>query len=212
MNQNTDVLINFVLDRSGSMTSIHKGTIDGFNQFLAEQKDQPGDARMSLTFFDTSFDPRFVAVPLSEIDPLGTGNNPYSPNGGTALCDAVATTIKGTEAWLANHPEFIGRVVCVVLTDGGENSSTEWHINVPLVEGDERDVAGLIQYKQTEGWEFVFLGSGGSEWLERSFGHVVDKSQFFGYANTDMANNMAYAGVSSTLTATRSTGKRFTAT
>ena len=48
----TDILINVVLDRSGSMLSIKEATIEGYNAFLSEQSKLAG-ARFSLTQFDS---------------------------------------------------------------------------------------------------------------------------------------------------------------
>ena len=207
---NQDALISFVLDKSSSMLSVVKPTVDGFNAFIADQRTAPGKAFLSLTLFDTTFDVRYVGADLDTVPPLGSPDNLYLPSGMTALFDAVGTTIKGTEKWLANR-NFEGKVVVVILTDGQENSSREWHVNNPIVDGDDRDLGGLIKWKQEEGWEFVFLGSGGSSWLERTFGHVADAHSFAGFAHDGAATASAYAGVSSNLRSSRSTGTRFVA-
>lgn len=206
-----DVLIAGVIDRSGSMNRHRQATLDGFNEFLDEQRAQEGEAFLSLTFFDTSFETRYVGTPLSDVPPLGSPSNPYIPNGMTALCDAVGVCIKGTEAWLANHPEFNGQVMVVVQTDGGENSSKEWHIKQPMVDGDPKDVAGLIRWKQAEGWQFLFLGAGGSDWLERNFGHVAAKGTIYGFNNDAKGYQTAFRGVSASMTRSRMTGAAFVA-
>lgn len=203
---NQDVLINFILDKSGSMASVTDATIEGANSFLKDQAEQPGQAYLSLTLFDTAFDVRHVAKPLAEVKPLD--HSSYRPGGMTALFDAVGTTIKGTEAWLTNHPEFTGQIVVVTLTDGQENSSREWHINNPMIDGDDRDLNGLIQWKQAEGWQFVFLGAGGSSWLEKTF-TTVDAASFAAYDNNPVSTRDVYAAASSSLSVSRSTGKRF---
>lgn len=208
---NPNVFVNFVLDKSGSMGSVRQATIEGFNAFVAEQRNQPGEAKLSLTLFDTAFDIRHVGLDLREVPDLGTTASPYIPGGGTSLLDAVGTTIKGTEQWLLNNPTFDGKVVCVILTDGQENGSREWHIFQPLVPGDDHDLGGLIQYKQAEGWEFIFLGSGGANWLERTFGHVVDHQNFHAYAHDAVSSVNTYAGVSRSLTSTRTKGGSFAA-
>lgn len=210
MTNNTDVLINFVLDKSGSMGAVTFPTIEGFNTFIDEQRKQPGEARLSLTLFDTRFETRYVAQDLTEVPALTQST--YVPGGMTALLDAVGTCIKGTEQWLKNNPQFGGRVMTVILTDGAENSSHEWHINQPLVEGDDKDVAGLIQYKQTEGWEFIFLGAGGSAWLEKAFGHVVHADAFFGYTNDALNNSETYAGVAASVSESRTYGSSLRST
>jgi hypothetical protein len=217
------VLVNFVMDKSGSMHHLVRSSIDGFNQFLWDQQRQGGECRLSLTMFDTSFDVRHVAKDINTISPLTPMD--YQPGGGTALLDAVGTTVKGAEQWLLNNnwnPQPImtmGReqkayfparldwkVIVVILTDGEENSSREWHLNQPMVKGDDRDLGGLIQWKQNEGWEFMFLGTGGSGWLERTFGAYVPHDHFVGYAATNDAHTHTYAGLSASVSSTRSTG------
>lgn len=200
------VLINFVLDESGSMQPLRQSSIEGFNHFLKEQQAVPGEARMSLTVFDTSLDVRYVARPLGDLAPLGLVD--YVPGGGTALLDAVGTSIKGAEEWVKNH-RFTGKVIVAVLTDGEENSSHEWHIHQPMMVGDDRDLLGLIQWKQNEGWEFMFLGAGGSEWLEKTFAATVGADHVMAYAHDPLAHTNTYAGVSSSLTETRTTGASF---
>lgn len=211
------VFVNVVLDKSGSMHHLQRSTIEGFNSFLHQQKQEPGDCKMSLTQFDTSFQVDYVARDIGMVPMLDTMS--YRPGGGTALLDAVGTTIKGAEQWIANnntlmpwyppdqHPRNRGwKVLVVVFTDGEENSSRQWHINQPLVAGDAQDVGGLIQWKQNEGWEFMFLGTGGSGWLERTFGAYVAHDHFLGYAATNDAHTHTYAGLSASVSSTRQSG------
>lgn len=215
------VLINFVLDKSGSMHNLQRATIEGFNSFLMDQKKQEGECKLSLTQFDTSFRVDYVGRDIGVIPMLDTMS--YQPSGGTALLDAVGTTIKGAEQWIARnssktiHSMGVGssmfsttpvdwKVLVVVFTDGEENSSQEWHLNQPMKPGDDRDVGGLIQWKQQEGWEFMFLGTGGSQWLEKTFGRYVAPDRIHAYASTNHAHTHTYAGLSSSVSSTRSTG------
>lgn len=209
------VLVNFVLDKSGSMHTLQRATIEGYNSFLYDQKSQPGICKMSLTQFDTSLQVDFVGVDIAQVPLLDTMG--YMCNGGTALLDAVGTTIKGAEKWIENHKydhavRFRGpapdwKVLTVIFTDGEENSSREWHLKQPMVPGDAYDVGGLIQWKQKEGWEFIFMGTGGSDWLERTFGAYVAHDHFVGYAATADSHTHSYASLSNTSSALRSTGK-----
>ena len=200
---NPDVFLAMVLDRSGSMLSIAKPTQDGVNALLDDQRTLPGEVRLSLTLFAGDLQTPFVGALLDEVPPLGSDGNPYRPGGSTALLDAVGTTVKGAEGWLASHPEFTGAVKVVIVTDGQENTSRSWHIKHPAVDGDAADVAQLIAHKQADGWEFVFLGSG-SDWLEKNLGHVVAKERFATYDGSGENNRAAYAGVSHSLSASRS--------
>lgn len=211
-----DVIIGAVIDQSGSMMDVVPGTVAGFNHFVNEQKELAvgGEAFLSLTLFSSGFDVRYVAEPIENIPEMTAsfGPNPYSPNGSTALLDAVAATIKGIELWVHKR-DFKGRVQIMILTDGQENASREWHIRQPRVEGDDRDLLGLIEWKQKEGWEFVFLGAGGTEWLERTFGSViVDTDHVFAYANDNASNTAAYAAASASVVGTRVLGSNFSMT
>ena len=49
-------LIAVLLDRSGSMESIKSDTEGGFNAFIAEQRNEPLDIRVTLAQFDTDYD------------------------------------------------------------------------------------------------------------------------------------------------------------
>jgi hypothetical protein len=211
------VLINVVLDKSGSMHNLQRATIEGFNSLLHDQLKQPGECRVSLTQFDTTFQVDYVGEDIHYVNPLDIMS--YRPGGGTALLDAVGTTIKGAEQWIVNnntlmpwyppgqHPKNRGwKVIVAIFTDGEENSSHEWHLNQPMKSGDDRDVGGLIQWKQNEGWEFLFLGAGGSAWLERTFGRYVAHDHFVGYVSSPEAHTHTYAGLSASVSSTRTTG------
>lgn len=197
----TDVLINLVLDKSGSMGSLAESTKEGINAFFAEQRALPGKALLSLTLFDTSFDVRFVGQDLNEVPDLGSDGNLYQPAGGTALYDAVKTTIQGTDQWLLKHRAFTGKVVCVINTDGEENSSKTTTLD---------ELNDLISDKQKQGWEFVFMGAGQAAWTEgQKFTSIPVDSRNF-YTADAASNSVAYASTSSSLSNTRTTGARFT--
>ena len=197
-NQTTDVLVNFVLDASGSMMGLSKATIDGFNQFIQSQVDQTeGEIFVSLTLFNTSFDVRFVALDAKEVPHMGTPSNPYFPGGGTALFDAVGTSIKGAEAWLENHPSFKGKVVTVIWTDGGENSSKQYN---------QYQVNSLISAKQDAGWVFQFMGTGEEGWRQNNVLNAIPVHNRGWTASSADSLNTAYAGVSHTVSNLRSAG------
>ena len=196
------VHIAFVLDASGSMGSVRQATVEGVNAFLAEQRAEPGDAWISLTLFDTALDPRYVAWGIADLPELGSEANRYSPGGGTALFDAVGVTILGTERWLASNGWFGdrgGRILLVILTDGQENSSREF---------TQEKVNGLLKSKQDEGWDVQFLGSGGSGWLEATFGASVGLDNIGSYVHDAAGTQASYAAMSAEIGAVRRTGKR----
>lgn len=140
------VLINFVLDKSGSMDSKLADTIGGFNTYLKSlREDTKTDYKFSLTLFDTRFEERHVLIPLEDVPELSNAN--YIPGGGTALYDAIGRSVTSIES----KGDKVGKVVCVILTDGEENSSREYSLAA---------VRGLITRKEQQGnWTFIFLGA-----------------------------------------------------
>lgn len=200
-----DCLIVFVLDQSGSMTGVVDATCKGFNEFVTEQARQPGKTLFSLTLFDTAFVERYTAKSLLRIKPLGEKSNTYRPGGMTALLDAVGTTIKTTERWIEAN-KWSGDVKVVVLTDGMENSSQLWHIKQPRQDDDDHDLNGLIEWKSKEGWDFLFLGAGGTGWLEQTF-DTLPRDAFYAYSGDVTSTQSTYAGATQAMTTSRATGQ-----
>lgn len=140
------VLINFVLDKSGSMGSCITDTIGGFNTYIGKLKDdKKAKYKFSLTLFDTAFENRHVAVALTDVPELTTKT--YVPGGMTALYDAIGKAVGEVEA----KGDKSDKVLTVILTDGQENSSREYKL---------QSIKDLITRKEKEGnWSFVFLGA-----------------------------------------------------
>jgi uncharacterized protein YegL len=158
LNQKQRVLVNVILDKSGSMASKLTDVIEGFNAYLdGLAKEDQVDYLFSLTLFDTQVAYREVARPLSSIKKLDARS--YVPGGNTALNDAIGITVRKVDA---DRP-LVDKVVTVIMTDGEENSSREWTLDA---------VKALIDQKEKEGiWTFVFLGAAPDAWLQgRSFG------------------------------------------
>ena len=141
--------VTFVLDSSGSMASIEDDTKGGFNVFLLEQREEAGEATVTLYNFDTTVDLVYRGLPVEEAPKLDSEN--YRPGGSTALHDAMATAIDGTDAYLDGHAgsERPENVVVVVLTDGRENAS----------ETPQEVVRERVEARQDDGWEFLFIGA-----------------------------------------------------
>jgi uncharacterized protein YegL len=112
-----------VLDRSGSMSSIHKETVDGLNEqfnVLRRDADIAGDMEVTLIQFDDRID-----VLLNGSKPNDLKNwelNDFQPRGGTAMYDAVWSAISTLKAKV--ETDDTGFLVCVI-SDGGENASRE---------------------------------------------------------------------------------------
>jgi uncharacterized protein YegL len=139
----------FVLDKSGSMSHLARAVVTGFDEFLDELRKGGGDTLFTLTMFDTEFEHVHVATPLADVPPLAkTG---YRPGGMTALFDAVAHAVIDTDKRLAAEGRGDDKVLVVVMTDGLENSSTDF-----TAETIAELVAG---YDERPNWTFVYLGA-----------------------------------------------------
>lgn len=141
-------LVGVVLDRSGSMATIADDTIGGFNSFLEEQRRAGLEQLYVVAQFDNEYEVLQDGVELDDVELLS--RRTFVPRGGTALLDAIGRTMSALDALVARDPD-IERVIMVILTDGGENASTEFTRDV---------VFDLIKTRRESGkWEFNFLGA-----------------------------------------------------
>lgn len=150
MKQNlTDITV--VLDRSGSMSSVAKDTIGGFNAFVADQKTQIGDTVLTLRQFDDQHETVFEGKPIAEVPELTAAT--FKPRGSTALLDAIGMAINDVGARLDKLPEDQkpALVIMAIITDGLENASHTFTRNqVFKAISHQRDF-----YK----WQFTFIGA-----------------------------------------------------
>lgn len=137
------VLVNMILDKSGSMENRANDVIGGFNSYLEElKKDDQTDYRISVVLFDTLVNVISEKEPLATIKPLTTKE--YRPGGGTALLDAVGNGVSRAKT------DDVTKIITVIMTDGEENSSKTWTYD---------KVKELIDEKEKEGnWTFIFMG------------------------------------------------------
>lgn len=145
----TDITI--ILDRSGSMQSIAKETIVGFNAFLEEQKAVKGKANLTLIQFDHEFEVIYESIDLREANTLS--KETFIPRGLTSLLDAIGKTIKLTKKRIMNPNDsvFSSKVIIVIITDGHENNSKFY---------SRSQIFKKIQKMEIKhNWQFVFLGA-----------------------------------------------------
>lgn len=189
------ILINFVLDKSGSMDVIRNATISGFNEFLGDQQREGGKALMTLTLFDTRFDTVANAVPIAKIRPLDAST--YIPDGMTALYDAMGHTMQMTDSFVAvNKPD---QVLFVVMTDGEENSSREF---------SHRRIFDMIAERQDKaGYEFIYLGANQDSYAV-STGMGMRSGRSLDYVQTDVESRNTMRRVSANVKAYRRSGEK----
>lgn len=168
------VLVQFIQDRSGSMLDIWGETLNGFKVYVEDLKNagqRDGvEYYMTLTAFDTAIDTPFVQKGIWEL--MGDELKAYPPRYGTALYDAVGSTLAKTDS------TGFDKVICIVVTDGQENSSREWKKDTLQKAIDDKVALG--------NWTFTYLGTQPSTWSDASaLGHnVLSNSAVFSCAKT----------------------------
>lgn len=140
------------------MEDIRDDMIGGFNAFLRNQQNEPGDARLSLVKFSNMewgrfsyYRPVFLSQPIGAVQLLSKGG--FVPRGDTPLLDSLARAIDELGSELANTPEADrpAKVIFVIITDGLENSS-RYQTRQMIME--------RIEHQQRKyGWQFVYLGA-----------------------------------------------------
>ena len=187
MKDATEIVV--VADKSGSMNTVQRDAIGGYNTLLTEQQAESADeAYITLILFDTTYTvgdrmPVKDAVPLSE--------ETYRPSGGTALLDALGRAITETGSRLAalSEDERPDQVIVAIITDGEENSSREH---------SKAQIKKLIEHQQEKyDWKFVYLGANQDAFVE-AHGLGIDRKKGLvaSYKSTSVGTRQAYGGAS----------------
>lgn len=142
---NTEIIA--LIDASASMTPMRETTVAGFNKFVTEQHQVPGDARLSLTTFNNNVTPVYSGVPLASLPLLREAD--YRPWGNTALYDALGDTINREGDRIA-RARWAKKVIVVLITDGEENASRRFTL---------ADVRRITRHTEEYGWEWVYLAA-----------------------------------------------------
>lgn len=138
-----------VVDRSGSMSTIQNDMIGALDTFFKEQAEVDPHAKVLVDY--AQFDDQYEKV-FSDTD-IKKAKAQLQPRGLTALLDGIGKTITDLGTKLKALPEAHrpGKVLVVIITDGGENASREYK---------QDTVKKLIQQQESEyDWSFLFLGA-----------------------------------------------------
>ena len=181
-------LVCFLLDESGSMSSCLEPTIQGYNTYIKQMKDAPriNEVMFSLTKFEGC---NVVKVhdcsAMDDVVDLNTAT--YRPAGMTPLFDAIGKTIKAVDVKITElkKSKKTVSVMFIILTDGEENSSTEFRRD---------DITALIKQRETEEWSFAYMGADKSVWSVAS-GFGIAAGNIMQYSTANMKQSFcAVAG------------------
>jgi uncharacterized protein YegL len=139
----------FIIDSSGSMSGSEKDVIGGFKKTIEEQKAvKDGECIVTLYEFASDVKQVYLGKALDKVEDLE-----YRVGGMTRLYDGIGTAVDNIGKWLSNmdESERPSKNLIVIITDGGENSSTEYRL---------KDIKDRIK-EQTEkySWDFIYLGN-----------------------------------------------------
>ena len=149
----TDKVYNLIiLDESGSMDSIKKATISGFNELVQTikgiEKRFP-EQRHFISFItfnglgvNTHLDKKAVSS-LVMID-----EKTYRPDSNTPLYDAIGLSVLKLRVDVAGQENT--NVLVTILTDGEENASKEF---------SGQQVKTIIDEQKAKGWTFTYIGA-----------------------------------------------------
>ena len=187
----------FILDRSGSMGSLEKDTIGGFNSFIERQNQEEGDAILTTVLFDDKYEILHDGVSIKDVKQLT--NKEYYARGMTALLDAMGKTIITVKNRLNNTDEKYrpSKVIFVITTDGQENCSKEFN----------RDQIKTLVEQQTKenDWQFLFLGANiDAISTAQSFG--IDGKFASNYTASAVGTDSLYSTLSCSVSSYRSKG------
>lgn len=171
-----EMVLNIILDESGSMDSVREKTVEGLNEYLGGLLDDPNATYLAtLTKFDSyPGDPTCrIQYKLKGLKGVGPMNlEDYNPRGSTPLLDAVGITIREVEKDCGDRS-----VLTIIITDGFENSSVEFK---------KETIQKMIKDKQDSGkWTFVYLGADQNAWANSAaLGIPAGNSMSYNSANT----------------------------
>ena len=152
MKKNKVTEVVFIIDASGSMSTLCADALGSINTVLEEKRNTPYDGKIFITMvmFNNFATLLRDKTSIRDVPPLT--EKEYVPKGLTALYDAIGETIEYLEK--RRHRERTGerydKTLCFIMTDGMENASRRF---------DRATVKEMLEDRQGNGWEFVFLAS-----------------------------------------------------
>lgn len=175
----------FIIDRSGSMSSLESDTIGGFNSMINKRKGKNCPVVINTILFDTEIQFLHDRIGIDDVSPMT--DREYWARGCTALYDAVGTGINHlnrVQSYLREE-DVPGHVVVVITTDGYENASKKYSREM---------VRELIGTQKEKGWEFIFLGADiDAEDVAESLN--IDSDMAFSMEKSSASTLRSFAGI-----------------
>lgn len=194
----SSAFIVMLVDKSGSMSLIKQGAIDGFNNFVKAQLEIKDDSLATVCLFDSEYLYIVDKQPLKDVALLDNYN--YIPKGSTALNDALGSTINKVSQQIVSMPEKKrpSKVIVCIISDGEENASQEY---------TQEQIKSLIEYRKEHfKWEFVFIGTN-QDIVKTRKAYSFDAKATFAFNATSKGVQEGYDMMSCYVTNVRSSSK-----
>lgn len=159
-----------ILDRSGSMESIHHQAISGVNETLStiRKMAQKTDMRQLVTltsFCSCNMVDHYLNEDVANVKPIN--DKEYQPCCCTPLYDAIGMCCTRLEKQIGERDDVA--VSVTIITDGYENSSKEWNGTA---------VKKLIERLKERGWLFAYIGAN-QNMAEVKYSMAIDNTMAF---------------------------------
>lgn len=172
-----------ILDESGSMESIKRAAINGMNETVqsirdAQKKHEDQEHIVSLVSFNSSeIKGIYDCVPVAEVKELT--DKEYVPDCCTPLYDAMGLSLNHLRAKVNDED----KVLVTIITDGEENSSSEYN---------SAAIKALVDSLKEKGWVFAYIGAN-QDVLKVA--QTISVTNVMNFASTDFGTTSAIASL-----------------
>lgn len=141
-----------ILDESGSMESIKKNIIDGFNEIvqtikgIQEQYPEQEHYISMITFNGLGQKILHFIDPVTKLEQINSEH--YCPAASTPLYDAIGNAVAKMKQVVTNQTKY--NVLVTILTDGEENASIEYSGSA---------IKKIIDELKEQNWTFTYIGT-----------------------------------------------------
>ena len=172
-----------ILDESGSMESIKRAAINGMNETVqsirdAQKKHEDQEHIVSLVSFNSSeIKGIYDCVPVAEVEELT--DKEYVPDCCTPLYDAMGLSLNHLRAKVNDED----KVLVTIITDGEENSSSEYN---------SAAIKALVDSLKEKGWVFAYIGAN-QDVLKVA--QTISVTNVMNFSSTDFGTTSAIASL-----------------
>ena len=175
--------IGFLVDTSGSMTSIYKNVVEqGLEEFIEKQKELEHDVKFYGSTFSNELTHLYNGVDLKTDTTIKQTFYNIIPSGSTAYYDAVMDMISA----ISKNYTINDEVVLCVVTDGGDNSSKRH---------TRQAMKNAILEKKNQGWNIIMIGANNFDTEQCSDNYGIGRGSSLDTGTSQESMRHAFRGV-----------------